>query len=88
MTPIGPINTDEAMDEYDDDMRAESDFSDGIPNPYAQRFQELNLVSLDADVKAAFPDSESVNEALRVLIKAAKNVQEPAKNAQELAKAR
>jgi hypothetical protein len=72
MTPIGPINTDEAMEEEDDDMQAEYDFSDGIPNPYAQRFQELNLVSLDADVKAAFPDSVSVNEALRLLIKVAK----------------
>jgi hypothetical protein len=87
MTPMTPINTDETMDEDDDDMRAEYDFSDGIPNPYAQRFQELNLVSLDADVKAAFPDSKSVNEALRVLIKAAKSAQEPAKNAQDLAKA-
>jgi hypothetical protein len=72
MTPIEPINTDEAMEEEDDGMRAEYDFSDGIPNPYAQRFQELNLVSLDADVKAAFPDSKSVNEALRLLIQVAK----------------
>jgi hypothetical protein len=52
-----------------------------------QRFQELNLVSLDADVKAAFPDSASVNEALRLLIKTAKSAQELPKNAQELAKA-
>jgi hypothetical protein len=75
------------MEEEDDGMSAEYDFSDGIPNPYAQRFQELNLVSLEPDVKAVFPDSQSVDEALRVLIKAAKNVQEPAKNAQDLAKA-
>jgi hypothetical protein len=61
------------MNEDDDDMQAEYDFSDGIPNPYAQRFQELNLVSLDPDVKAAFPDSQSVNEALRLLIKTAKS---------------
>jgi hypothetical protein len=40
-----------------------------------QRFQELNLISLDEDVKAAFPDSKSVNEALRLLIKAAKDAQ-------------
>jgi hypothetical protein len=68
-------------------MRDEYDFSDAIPNPYVQRFQELNLVSLDADVKAAFPDSASVNEALRLLIKTAKSAQELPKNAQELAKA-
>jgi hypothetical protein len=57
-------------------MEPEYDFSDAIPNPYAQRFQELNLVSLDPDVKAVFPDSESVNEALRLLIKAAKSAQD------------
>jgi hypothetical protein len=56
-------------------MRDEYDFSSGIRNPYVQRFQELNLVSLDEDVKAAFPDSKSVNDALRLLIKAAKGAQ-------------
>ncbi len=35
-----------------------------------------DVVSLDPDVKAAFPDSRSVNEALRLLIKAAKSAQE------------
>jgi hypothetical protein len=58
------------------EMRDEYDFSNGIPNPYVQRFQELNLVSLDPDVKAAFPDSRSVNEALRLLIKTAKSAQD------------
>jgi hypothetical protein len=55
----------------DDEMLPEYDFSKGVRNPYAERFRELNLVSLDADVKAVFPDSESVNAALRTLIKAA-----------------
>jgi hypothetical protein len=57
------------------EMRDEYDFSNAIRNPFVQQFQELNLVSLDDDVKAAFPDSQSVNEALRVLIKAAKGAQ-------------
>lgn len=57
------------------EMRDEYDFSNGIRNPYVQRFRELNLVSLDDDVKAAFPDSQSVNEALRLLIKTAKSAQ-------------
>jgi hypothetical protein len=61
-------------DEFE--MRAEYDFSNAIRNPYVQRFQELNLVSLDPDVKAAFPDSKAVNEALRLPIKAAKSAQE------------
>jgi len=39
-----------------------------IRNPYVQRFEELNLVSLDEDVKARFPDSEAVNRALRRII--------------------
>ncbi len=39
----------------------------------------MNLVSLDDDVKAAFPDSKSVNEALRLLIKTAKHAQGLAK---------
>lgn len=58
--------------EDDYEMPAEYDLTNVkiIRNAYAQRFQELNLVSLDADVKAVFPDSESVNNALRDLIKA------------------
>ncbi len=44
--------------------------------PHSDGGQELNLVSLDPDVKAAFPDSKAVNEALRLLIKAAKSAQE------------
>jgi hypothetical protein len=67
--------TEKAAWEDDFEMKPEYDFSDGTPNPYAQRFQELNLVSLDPDVKAAFPDSQSVNEALRLLIKTAKSAQ-------------
>ena len=47
-----------------------------VKNPYFQRFQELNLVSLDEDVKAVFPDSEAVNQALRVLIQAGKEAKE------------
>ena len=61
-------------DEFE--MQPEYDFSDAVPNPYARRFEELNLVSLDADVKALFPDSKSVNEALRLLIKTAKSAQD------------
>jgi hypothetical protein len=58
-------------DEYQ--LPAEIDMTEGkwIKNPFIQQFQELNLVSLDPDVKAAFPDSEAVNAALRVLIKTA-----------------
>jgi hypothetical protein len=59
--------------EDDYEIPAEIDLSKGkwIRNPFVQEFRELNLVSLDSDVKAVFPDSESVNAALRTLIKAA-----------------
>jgi hypothetical protein len=70
------IETSSADWEEDFEMLDHYDFSNAIRNPYVQRFQELNLVSLDADVKAAFPDSKSVNDALRLLIKTAQNVQE------------
>ena len=41
--------------------------------------QKSDLISLDPDVKAAFADSQAVNEALRLLIKTAKSAQEFAK---------
>jgi hypothetical protein len=40
---------------------------------YAERYRSgTNLVLLEPDVREAFPDDESVNEALRVIAKAAK----------------
>jgi hypothetical protein len=55
-----------------DEMRPEYDLSGGVRGKYYQRYMEgTNVVLLDADVAAVFRDSESVNQALRVLIKAA-----------------
>lgn len=63
--------------EDDYEMDAEYDFSNSVRNPYAARFREgTRQVQLDADVSAAFPDSQSVNEALRGLIKIAKSVKD------------
>ena len=51
-----------------DDMRAEYDFSGGVRGKYYGRFRKgSNVVILDPDVSEAFPDSESVNDALRTL---------------------
>jgi hypothetical protein len=56
-----------------DELRDEYDFSDeelqrGARGRYAERYAEgVNLVRLDPDVAAVFPDSESVNQALRAL---------------------
>ena len=59
------------------EMRDEYDFSQGIKNVWFQDFRQLHLVSLDADVKAVFPDSEAVNAALRKLIQAERREAEP-----------
>jgi hypothetical protein len=59
----------------DDDMREEYDFSNAVRGQYANRFsKDVVMVTLAPDVAAAFPDAQSVNEALRVLLKAAKTV--------------
>jgi hypothetical protein len=53
-----------------DDMQDEYDFSGGVRGKYAERYaQGTNLVALDPDVAAAFPDSASVNRALRGIVK-------------------
>lgn len=49
-------------------MRAEYDFSRGVRGKYAKRYAEgNNLILIDPDLLGVFPDSESVNEALRAL---------------------
>ena len=69
-TPEGNVETD--FD--DDDMLAEYDFSGGIRGKYFRRAIEgTSVVILDDDVAAAFPNSESVNRALRLLIEVARN---------------
>jgi uncharacterized DUF497 family protein len=53
-------------DDTADPMLDEYDFSGGVRGRYAGRFSaDSTLVVLDSDVAAAFPDAESVNEALR-----------------------
>ncbi len=57
----------------DSDMRGEYDFSEGVRGKYAERFaQGSNVVVLDPDVANVFPDSESVNKALRALAEIAR----------------
>ena len=60
----------------DDDLRPEyaaTVLKDGVRGKYAARYQAgTNLVLLAPDVAAAFPTSEAVNEALRLLMQVAK----------------
>jgi hypothetical protein len=64
-----------------DEMLAEYEFKDGQRGKYTSRYAEgSNIVILSPDVAESFPDSESVNEALRLLIKIAnqqKNISFP-----------
>jgi CO dehydrogenase/acetyl-CoA synthase gamma subunit (corrinoid Fe-S protein) len=71
-------------------MREEYDFSKGVRGAHAARYAAgvelvvdgaapVAMVTLDPDVANAFPNAQSVNEALRLLINAAKNAQELAK---------
>ncbi len=55
-----------------DDLRPEYDFSalgGGVRGKYFERASSgTNIVRLDPDLAAAFPTSESVNTALRMLV--------------------
>jgi hypothetical protein len=56
-----------------DDMRPEYDFSGGVRGKYAASYERgTNVVLLDPDLTAAFPDSQAVNDALRGLLATAK----------------
>ena len=58
----------------EDEMRPEYDLRGGVRGKYYKQYMEgTNVVLLDPDVAAVFHDSESVNQALRVLIKAAEH---------------
>jgi len=54
-------------------MRPEYDIRGGVRGKYYERYQKgTNVVVLAPDVAAVFRDSQSVNQALRLLIDVAK----------------
>ena len=56
---------DELRPEYD-----ETSLKNGIRGKYAEQYAAgTNIVCLDPDVVAAFPNKEAVNEALRSVLK-------------------
>ena len=58
----------EILPEYDAEL-----LRGGVRGTYAQRFREgTNIVVLEPDIAAAFPDSQSVNTALRALLEIAR----------------
>ena len=60
----------------EDDILEEYDFSGGVRGKYAQQYAAgTNVVVLAPDVAEIFPDSESVNEALRAIASVARRQQ-------------
>ncbi len=58
--------------EEENEMLPEYDFSKGVRGKYARRYAEgTNIVVLSPDLVRFFPDSESVNRALRALVEVA-----------------
>ena len=56
-----------------DDMRPEYDFSGGVRGKFYKEYMRgTNVVVLDPDVAEVFPNSQAVNDALRVLAQLAK----------------
>lgn len=50
-------------------MRSEYDFSGGIRGKYVDRYRAgTNIILLGPELVEAFPDSKSVNDALRALV--------------------
>jgi len=53
-----------------DPLDREVDFTNSRPNPYARDYyKSRNVRILAPDLVEVFPDSESVNEALRTLVR-------------------
>ena len=66
------MNT-ENKNELNDNLKDEYDFSNmagGVRGKYAQNYKKgVKLIQLEPDVAEMFPDTKSVNEALRALSK-------------------
>ncbi|MFV1974497.1 MAG: hypothetical protein ACC651_02050 [Candidatus Scalindua sp.] len=58
----------------DPDMLEEYDFSKGVRGKYAKRYEEgCNVIVIEPDVSAVFPDAGSVNQALRAIAQVVRN---------------
>ena len=69
-----------SQETFDDDMRPEYDFASlgpGVRGKYAGRLKNTVLVALRPEIAEAFPTSDSVNEALRVVMKAGAAMRRP-----------
>jgi hypothetical protein len=64
-----------SKNDMDDDLRPEYDFSKMriVERGPKRKAPKPKVIHLEADVAKAFPDDEAVNEALRLLMRVAKN---------------
>lgn len=66
---------DELLSEYD------LDYSKSKPNRFAEKYKQTQrTVVLDSDVAESFPSAESVNEALRFLVRVTRENQTSLQN--------
>ena len=75
-------NTKMKMDENDELLpEYDLDYSKSKPNRFAEKYQKMQrTVVLDSDVAENFPSAESVNEALRFLVRVTRENQSSLQN--------
>lgn len=61
----------------EDPLDREIDFSDAKPSTLGRDFHKFKNIRVAPDLLAAFPDSQSMNEALRTLVSIAERTQKP-----------
>ena len=67
------MNPEQNSPSPNDELQPEYDFSTGVRGKHHAQYQHgTNVVLLDSDVAEVFHDSASVNEALRVLARIAR----------------
>ena len=70
-------------------MRPEYDFSRGVRGKHYQAYRAgTNVVFLEPDIAEMFPDSASVNQALRLLVRLAKTKLQPTSRAKRKGRSR
>ncbi|MEM8641362.1 MAG: hypothetical protein AAGG51_21470 [Cyanobacteria bacterium P01_G01_bin.54] len=63
------MNLNNQLQSGDDEIQTEYDFSQGVRGKYHSAYQaSSNVIILDPDLAAAFPNSAAVNAALRRLL--------------------
>ena len=70
MTPIEPTNSDKAMEEDDDGMRAEYDFSKAVRGSHAAAYAEgFSVRVLDKNGNVLEKESREAEEEIRRMIR-------------------